>query len=144
MFHSSPSLLLRCCACLLLYLFAKYLLHQRVKKGHPITGHQGPRGGVQVQLYSFSTSALVGGGWSAPRPGRFTRKKDPVPIVQEAWWAQGRSGRVEKFWSPPGFDSRTVQPVASRYTDWATRPTYHTVLWHILIRYSQEITNWQN
>ena len=23
---------------------------------------------------------------------------------------------------PPGFDRRTVQPVASRYKDWATRP----------------------
>jgi hypothetical protein len=27
-------------------------------KGHPITGHPLPRGGVEVQLYSFSTSAL--------------------------------------------------------------------------------------
>jgi hypothetical protein len=24
------------------------------------------------------------GGWSEPRPGRFTPGKDPVPIVQEA------------------------------------------------------------
>jgi hypothetical protein len=24
------------------------------------------------------------GGWTAPRPGRFTTAKDPVPIVQEA------------------------------------------------------------
>ena len=30
-----------------------------------------------------------------------------------------RSGRVRKISSPPGFDPRTVQPVASRYTDWA-------------------------
>jgi hypothetical protein len=30
------------------------------------------------------TSALEGGGWSAPHPGRFTPGKDPVPIVQEA------------------------------------------------------------
>jgi hypothetical protein len=55
-------------------------------KGHPITGHQGPRGGVDVQLYSFSTSALGVGGWSAPGPGRFTPGKDPVLIVQEAGW----------------------------------------------------------
>ena len=27
---------------------------------------------------------LDGGGWSAPRPGRFTPGKDLVPIVQEA------------------------------------------------------------
>ena len=33
-----------------------------------------------------STSALDGGWWSTPRPGRFTPGKDPVPIVQEAGW----------------------------------------------------------
>ena len=31
----------------------------------------------------------MGGGWSAPRPNRFTPGKDPVPIVQEAAWAPG-------------------------------------------------------
>ena len=36
------------------------------------------------------TSALAGGGWSAPCPGRFTPGKDPVHIVQEAGWAPGR------------------------------------------------------
>jgi hypothetical protein len=35
------------------------------------------------------TSALDMGGWSTPRPGRFTPGKDPVPIVQEAEWAPG-------------------------------------------------------
>ena len=35
------------------------------------------------------TSALRWGGWSAPRPGRFTPGKDPVTIVQEAGWAPG-------------------------------------------------------
>jgi len=29
----------------------------------------------------------------------------------------GRSGQVRKILPPPGFDPRTVQPVASRYTD---------------------------
>ena len=35
-------------------------------------------------MYSYtssSTSALDGGGWSTPLPGRFTPRKDPVPIV---------------------------------------------------------------
>jgi hypothetical protein len=58
-------------------------------KGHPITGHEGSRGGVEVSLYSCSASALGGDGWSAPRPGRFTPGKDPVPIVQDAGWAPG-------------------------------------------------------
>ena len=65
-------------------------------------------------------------GWvfsSTPRP-HFTPWKDPVPIVQEAWWAPGRSGRTEIL-VPTGIRSRTVQSVDSRYTDWATRPTMH-------------------
>jgi hypothetical protein len=37
---------------------------------------------------------------------------------------QGRSGRVRKISPPPGFDPRTTQPVASRYTDWAIPAHY--------------------
>jgi hypothetical protein len=59
------------------------------------------------------------GGWSVPRPGRFTLGKDPVPLYRRERGLQGQSGRVRKILPPPGFDPRTVQPVASRYTDWA-------------------------
>jgi len=43
----------------------------------------------------------------------FTPGKDPVPIVQEAVWCH-RAGldRCGKSRLPPGFDPRTVQPVA--------------------------------
>jgi hypothetical protein len=54
------------------------------------------------------------GGWSAPRPGRFTPGKDPVPIVQEPGWASGQVWTCAKNLAPPGFDPRTVQPVVSR------------------------------
>jgi len=27
----------------------------------------------------------MAGGWSAPRPGRFTHGKDPVPIAESKW-----------------------------------------------------------
>ena len=67
-------------------------------------------------------TAALEGGWvvsSTPRP-HFTPGRDPVPIVQEAGWAPGRSGRVENLF-PTGIRSRTVQPAVSRYTDWATR-----------------------
>ena len=50
-------------------------------KVHPITGHEGPE---EEKMYSSTlsiTSALDGGGWSTPRPGRFTPGKDTVPIV---------------------------------------------------------------
>jgi hypothetical protein len=39
-------------------------------------------GGVDVYIHIFLTSAVVGGEWSASRPGRFTPGKElPVPIV---------------------------------------------------------------
>ena len=52
-----------------------------------------------------------------------TPRKDPVPIVQEAGWASGQVWTGAENLAPPGFDPRTVQPVGSRYTDYATRPT---------------------
>ena len=55
--------------------------------------------------------------WPLSTPG-----KDPVAIVQEAGRAPGPVWKAENL-APPGFDSRTVQPIASHYTDWATRPT---------------------
>ena len=41
--------------------------------------------------------------------------------------------RCGKSRPPPGFDPRTVQPVASRYTDYATRPTILIII--IIIAY---------
>jgi hypothetical protein len=49
---------------------AKIALEQGIKT------HRGSTG-IAVSL----TSELDGGGWSAPRFGRFTLRKDPVPIV---------------------------------------------------------------
>ena len=50
-------------------------------------------------------------------------------------WVSPRAGldRCGKSRPPPGFDPRTVQPVASRYTDCATLPTVYNVL-HINCR----------
>jgi hypothetical protein len=46
-------------------------------------------GGEEYSFYSFTTSALDGGEWSASRPGRALPpgKGPPVPIVQKAAWA---------------------------------------------------------
>jgi hypothetical protein len=63
-------------------------------------------------------------GWVAnatPRPlYPSPRKETRYPLYRRLGGSQGRSGRVRKISPPPGFDPRTVQPVASRYTDWAT------------------------
>jgi len=50
-------------------------------KIHPITGHEDPEEELMCSYTLSLTWALNGGGWSAPRPGRFTPGKDPVPIV---------------------------------------------------------------
>jgi hypothetical protein len=41
------------------------------------------------------------------------------PLYRRLGGPQGLSGQVRKTSLPPGFDPRTVQPVCSRYTDWA-------------------------
>ena len=48
------------------------------------------------------------------------------PLYRRLGGPQGRSGQVWKISPPPGFDPRTVQPVASRYTDYASRPVLKT------------------
>ena len=53
-----------------------------------------------------------------PRP-LYPWGKDPVPVLQEAGWASGPGWTGAENLAATGFDPRTVQPVASRYTDWA-------------------------
>jgi len=68
-------------------------------------------------------------GWvvsSTPRPHFTPRGKTRYPFYRRLGGPQGLSGRVE-YLVPTGFDPRTIQPVASRYTDWATGPT-HTLI----------------
>ena len=74
------------------------------------------------------TAALEGGEWSAARPGHtLPPGKTRYPLYRRLVGPQGRSGQVRKISPTPGFDPRTVQPVASRYTDYATQPTTRCV-----------------
>jgi len=69
------------------------------------------------------TAALEGGEWSAARPGHtLTPGKIRYPFYRRLGGPQGRSGRAENL-APTGIRSQAAQPVVSRYTDWATRPT---------------------
>jgi hypothetical protein len=71
-------------------------------KVHLITGHEGTEG---EQTYSSTLSltlALDGGGWSTPRPGRFSSGKVPVPIVQGAGLAPGTVWVGEENLAPTG------------------------------------------
>ena len=73
------------------------------------------------------TTALEGGEWSAARPGRtLPRGKTRYPLYRRLGGPQGRSGWVQKISPPLGFNPRTIQPVASRYTDYATQPVINS------------------
>jgi hypothetical protein len=45
-------------------------------KVHPRTGHEGPEGEYRYSSTLSLTLALDEGGWSTPRPGRFTPGKE--------------------------------------------------------------------
>ena len=63
------------------------------------------------------TSALLGVGGQRHAPAALPPEKEtPYPLYKELGEPQGRSGRVRKISPPPGFDPRTIQPVAT-YAD---------------------------
>ena len=75
------------------------------------------------------TTALEGGDGSASRPGRsLSPVKNRYSFYRRLVGPQGWSGQVRKISPPRGFDPLTVQPVATRYIDYATRPTWDPIL----------------
>ena len=83
---------------------------------HSITCHEGTMREQRFRSTLSLTSALDVG-WvinAAPR-----QLYPQYPLYRRLVGSQGRCGRVRKISPPRGFDRRTVQPVASRYTDWA-------------------------
>jgi hypothetical protein len=68
------------------------------------------------------STALEGCEWSEARPSRtLPPEKTQYPIYRRLGGPQGRCGLAEDL-VPTGIRSRTVQPLVSRYTDWATGP----------------------
>jgi hypothetical protein len=100
--------------------------HVKFKQGkvHPERGHEGS-GVEQRYITTLSlTLALDEVGWLTPHPGCFNPGKETrYPLNTRLGSPLGRSGRVRKISPTPEFDPRTVQPVASRYTDCALRCT---------------------
>jgi hypothetical protein len=83
-------------------------------------------GDRRYSSYSFLTSALERGEWSASCPGRALPpgKEPPVPSVQEAGWAPEpvwTQRLEEKSSASVGDRTPAVQAVVRHYTDWATR-----------------------
>jgi hypothetical protein len=62
----------------------------------------------------------MGVGGQRHAPATLPPGKTQYPLYRRLGRPHSRSGWVRKISPPPGFDPRTVQPVASRYTDCAT------------------------
>jgi hypothetical protein len=78
-------------------------------KVHPRTGHEGPEDYRKNSTLPL-TSALDRGGWSTPRPGRFTPGKDSVPTVLEAMWTPKSFWTGAEYLAPTGIRSPDRQP----------------------------------
>ena len=88
-------------------------------KGHPITGHEGPEEAQRYCSTLPSTSALDGVGGQRHALAVLPPRKTRYPLYTRLGGPQGRSGLVRKISPSPGFDPRTVQPAASRCTNWS-------------------------
>jgi hypothetical protein len=81
-------------------------------KGHPRTGHEDPEGECRYSSTLSLTSALDGGVVNVtPRP--FYPGNGPVPITYEGGCAPGPVWKGSENFASSGFDTRTVQPIAS-------------------------------
>ena len=88
--------------------------------------HKGGRDSGDLYSTLSLTSAVDRGGWSTPHPRRFIPcKETQCKITWSRGGSRGRSIRALKISSQPGFNSRTVQPVTSHYTDWAILAAKH-------------------
>jgi hypothetical protein len=67
-------------------------------------------GGIDVQIHIFLTSALVGGEWSASRPGHFTPEETAPGTHSIGGWVDPRAGlnnvKKRKFLILPGLELR--------------------------------------
>jgi hypothetical protein len=102
-----------------------------LKRSYPTTGHEDPEG---EQMYSCTpslTSAVDGVGGKSHALAVLPTRNTRYPLYRRLGGSHGRYGRVRKISPLPGFDPRTVQLVASRYTDW-TIPAPHELI--ILIK----------
>jgi hypothetical protein len=79
----------------------------------PPRAQKGSRG---IALLILDLSARKGVGGQHRAPAALPPGKTRYPLYRRLSGRQGWSGRVRKISPPPGFDPRTVQPVASRYT----------------------------
>jgi hypothetical protein len=90
----------------------KFTLEQAMK------AQMGNRGATLRFLYPLHQ--MGGGGVSTPCPSCITSGKETwYPLYKKLGGPQGWSGWMWKISSLPGLDLQTIQPIASRYTNYA-------------------------
>jgi hypothetical protein len=94
-------------------------LNKGKDKVHPSRDHEGPEGEQRYSSILSLTSALDGVGGQCHAPAVLPPAKTRYPLYRRLDEPQGRSGWVRKISPPQGFDPPNVQPIVSRYTDWA-------------------------
>jgi hypothetical protein len=100
------------------------LVKEKKKQSSPTTRHEDARGERKCSSYSFLTSALDGGEWSASRPDRaLPRGKNPrYPLYRRLSVPQSRSGHRGYRKNPlplPGIEPRSPgRPVRSQTLYW--------------------------
>ena len=82
----------------------------------PRTGHEGPQGEQRYSSTISLNSALDGAGGQRHTPASLPPEQTRYPLYRKLGRPEVRSRRVRNISPPQGFDPRTVQPVASRYT----------------------------
>ena len=87
------------------------------------TGRTARKGSRGIALPFLDHGTRNGWGVSVTLWPFFIPGKDPVLIVQEAGWAPGPVWIDAEISPLPGLEPRAIQPLASRYTDWAI-PAY--------------------
>ena len=102
-----------------------YQLLIRVKgKVHPRTDNEGPDGEERYNSTLHLTSALDAVGGQRHATAALSPVKAWCPFYRRLGGTKSRSGRVRKMYPQLGFDPRTIQPLASHYTDWAIQDHY--------------------
>ena len=132
------------------------IFNQGKGKGHQRTGHEGPEGEQKYSSTLSLTSALDMVGGQRHAPAALLLGKRPGAHCIGGWVGlRAGLGGCGKSHLPPGFDPRTVQPIASRYIDWATAVSYiqlrsnyiierERFVWGLLNDVQRRIVEWPN
>jgi hypothetical protein len=89
-------------------------------KVHTRTGHEGPKGEQKYSTLSLN-AATEDVGSQRHAPVALTPGMTRYPLYRWLGGPQCRSGRLWKISPPPQFDPRTIQPVATCYTNYTIK-----------------------